>query len=99
MAHGTGYNGGRQPEMGGAPGVGKSNRNGSSVGVAASIGTSGLAPVKPATTGVGLEFPIIVQAVRARKEIIVTNLKREMSLRGGRWSSVGVFPMYRDQDR
>ena len=49
MAHGTGYKGGRQPEIGSAPGVGRVKRNGSKVGVGVSFRTSKLVT---ATTGV-----------------------------------------------
>jgi len=58
MAHGAGYKGGRQLLTGAAPGVGKSNRNGASVGVNASFWNPGWAAVKPAMTGVGV-FPLM----------------------------------------
>ena len=63
MAHGTGYKGGRQPEIGSEPGVGRLKRNGSNVGVGVSFWTSKLVT---ATTGVGLKLTKFVQAVREK---------------------------------
>ena len=57
MAHGTGYNGGRQPVMGSAPGVGRLNWNGSGEGVtpASPAGTSGGICASMLITGVGVD--------------------------------------------
>lgn len=56
-----GYNGGRQPETGSAPGVGRLNWNGTGEGVNnASIWTSGC-PAASAITGVGPDPPVMLE--------------------------------------